>query len=115
MYRPHSTDSIKNLIDQSKDYLETRVELTKLKAIDKSADVVSGMIVGVSMVVLGFLVLVFLSIAAALLIGEALGEYYYGFFIMGGFYALLLLLIFVQRNRWIKIPVANGIIHKMNN
>ena len=36
-----SADSIKTLIDKSKDYLETKIELTKLKTIDKSADVLS--------------------------------------------------------------------------
>ena len=108
-------DSIKNLFDQSTDYLETKVEITKLQAIDKSADMVSDMIVGVAIVIVGFLILVFISVGAALLIGATLGSTYYGFFLMGGFYSLLLMLIFVQRNRWIKTPVANGIIHKIMN
>jgi hypothetical protein len=109
----NSTESIKTLIDKSKDYLDTKIELTRLKTIDKSADVLSAVIVMVCMLFISVLVILFLSLAAALLIGKMLGAYYYGFFIMGGFYAIILLVIYVQRERWIKTPIANGLINKM--
>jgi phosphoglycerol transferase MdoB-like AlkP superfamily enzyme len=108
-----STDSIKSLIDKSKDYLDTKIELTKLKTIDKSADVLSTVIVMVSMIFVGSLFLIFTSIALAIWFGSLLGAYHYGFFIMGGFYAIILLIIYVQREKWIKIPIANGLINKM--
>ena len=108
-----STDSIKTLIDKSKDYLDTKIELTKLKTIDKSADVLSSVVVMVSMIFISFLFILFISLAVALLVGNLLGAYYYGFFIVGGFYAIILLLIYVQRERWIKTPIANGLISKM--
>ena len=108
-----TTDSIKSLIDKSKDYLDTKIELTKLKTIDKSADVLSSVVVMISMLFIGVLFILFVSVAVALLLGRMLGSYHYGFFIVGGFYALLLLLIYVQRHRWIKTPIANGLINKM--
>jgi Putative Actinobacterial Holin-X, holin superfamily III len=108
-----TTESIRSLIDKSKDYLETQLELTKLKTIDKSSDVLSTAIVFVFMAFLGVLVLMFVSIAVALLIGESMGSYHSGFFIVGGFYALLLLIIFLQRDKWIKNPIANSLIGKM--
>ena len=108
-----STDSIKSLIDKSKDYLDTKIELTKLKTIDKSADVLSTVIVKVTMIFIGSLFVIFVSIALALMLGSLLGAYHYGFLIMGGFYAILLLVIYVQREKWIKTPVANGLINKM--
>jgi hypothetical protein len=109
----YTTDSIKSLIDQSKDYLETKIELTKLKTIDRSADILSSVIVIVTMIFLGSLFIIFISIALALLLGNWLGAVYYGFLIVGGFYALLLLLIYIQREKWIKAPIANGLISKM--
>jgi len=109
----NSTESIKTLIDKSKDYLDTKIELTRLKTIDKSADVLSAVIVMVCMLFISVLVILFFSLAAALLIGKMLGAYHYGFFIMGGFYAIILLVIYVQRERWIKTPIANGLINKM--
>ena len=108
-----STDSVKTLIEKSKDYLDTKIELTKLKTIDKSADVLSTVVVMISMIFISFLLILFLSLALALLFGKMLGAYYYGFFIMGGFYAIILLLIYLQKEKWIKTPIANGLISKM--
>lgn len=107
------TESIKTLIDKSKDYLETKIELTKLKTIDKSADILSTVVVTVSMLFVSFLLILFISLAAALFLGKMLGAYHYGFFIMGGFYAIILLVIYVKREKWIKTPIANELISKM--
>jgi hypothetical protein len=109
----NTTDSIRTLIDKSKDYLDTKIELTKLKTIDKSADVLSTAIVMVVMIFIGSLFVIFISIALALLIGRMLGAYHYGFFIMGGIYGILLLIIYLQKDKWIKTPIANGLINKM--
>jgi len=107
------TESIKTLIDKSKDYLEMKIELTKLKTIDKSADVLSTVVVTVSMLFISVLLILFLSLAAALFLGKMLGAYHYGFFIMAGFYAIVLLVIYVKRDKWIKTPIANELISKM--
>ena len=109
----NSQDTIKTLIDKSKDYLETKIELTKLKTIDKSADILSAVVVIVSMIFIGSLVIILISIGLSLYLGRLLGAYHYGFFVMGGFYALVLLLIFIQREKWIKTPISNGLINKM--
>ena len=109
----NTTESIKTLIDQSKDFLETKIELTKLKAIDKSADVLSTAIVMVSMIFFGSLFVIFISIALALMLGNWLGSAHYGFLIVGGVYGLLLLLIYLRRDKWIKTPISNGLINKM--
>lgn len=109
----HTTDTIKSLIDKSKDYLETQIELTKMKTVDRSADILSSVIVIISLIFLGSLFIIFISIALALMIGQWLGATHYGFLIMGGFYALLLLVIYLRRGKWIKTPIANGLIHKM--
>jgi uncharacterized protein YqhQ len=109
----NTTESIKNLFDKSKDYLETKIELTKLKTIDKSADVLSAVVVIVSLLFVGSLLFLFLSVALALFLGKLLGAYFYGFLIMGGFFALIMLIIFVQKDKWIKTPISNGLISKM--
>jgi hypothetical protein len=108
-----STESIKTLIDKSKDYLDTQIELTKLKTIDKSADVLSTVVVMISMIFVAALFIVFISVATALLLGRSLGAYHYGFYIVGGFYAFILLILYIQRDKWIKTPIANGLINKM--
>ena len=106
-------NSIETLIKKSGDYLETKIELTKLKAINTSSDVLSNMVYLILKTLIIFLFLGFVSVALAILVGKTLGEYYYGFLIVGGFYLFVLLIIYIQRKKWIKGPVANSLVNKM--
>jgi len=106
-------NSIETLIKKSGEYLDTKIELTKLKAINTSSDVLSNMVYLIVKILIIFLFVGFVSVALAILIGKTLGDYYYGFLIVGGFYLIVLLIIYVQRKKWIKEPVANGLINKM--
>lgn len=108
-----SHDTIGTLIDKSKDFLETKIELARLKTISKSADVLSTVVVMVSMLFIGTLVIILLSIGLALYLGSLMGSYHYGFFAVGGFYAIVLLVLYTQRYRWIKTPVSRELINKM--
>ena len=106
-------NSIDTLIKQSGEYLDTKIELTKLKAINTSSEVLSNMVYLIAKILIIFLFIGFVSVALAILIGKTLGEYYYGFLIAGGFYLLVLLIIYIQRKNWIKRPIANSLINKM--
>jgi O-antigen/teichoic acid export membrane protein len=106
-------NSIETLIKKSGEYLDTKIELTKLKAINTSSDVLSNMVYLIVKILIILLFTGFVSVALAILIGKTLGDYYYGFLIVGGFYLIVLLIIYVQRKKWIKEPVANGLINKM--
>ncbi len=106
-------NSIETLIKKSGEYLDTKIELTKLKAINTSSDVLSNMVYLIAKILTIFLFIGFVSVALAILIGQMLGEYYYGFLIAGGFYLIVLLIIYTQRKKWIKRPVANSLINKM--
>ena len=106
-------NSIETLIKQSGEYLETKIELTKLKAINTSSDVLSNLVYLFVKIMIIFLFIGFVSIALAIMIGNILGEYYYGFLITGGFYLFVLLIVYIQRKKWIKGPIANSLINKM--
>lgn len=108
-----SLDSIKTLIDKSKDYIDTKIELTKLKTIDTSADILSTVVVLISILLAGFLFVLFLSLSFAFMLGNILGAPQYGFLIVGGIYGVILLVIYIKRENWIKKPIANGLINKM--
>jgi hypothetical protein len=106
-------NSVETLIKKSGEYLDTKLELTKLKAINTSSDVLSTMVYWIIKILIIFLFIGFASVGLALWIGQAFGEYYYGFIMVGGFYLIVLLLIYAQRKKWIKGPVANSLINKM--
>src|SRR5690606_38962687 len=85
--------SLESLYEKTKEYVNTNIELAKLKAVDKTSDILSSavprIIVGIFLVVF---VMVF-NIAVSLWLGEILGKSYYGFFTVAGFYLLLALVI----------------------
>lgn len=103
---------IESLFTQSKDYIDNRLELLKLKAIDKSSGVASSIIAGVVLFVIFFIFFVILNIGIALLIGDLIGKSYWGFLILAAFYAIAGLFLFLKRDKIFKTPVTKLIIGK---
>jgi hypothetical protein len=106
---------VESLFWHAEDYLETKAELFKLKAIDKSSDVISS--IAARMVIALFVASFFLmfNIGVALLIGHSMGEIYYGFFIVAGFYLIVIAILYSSRNKWLKAPINNLIIKSIFN
>lgn len=107
--------NIQLLIDRAGDYLETRLELYKLKATQKSSDIVSSIVATVILVSIMIMFFIILNIGIALLVGELLGKSYYGFFTLAGFYLIAGLIFSVFKGKWVKEPVTNTLIKKMYN
>ena len=104
---------IDNLLSDAGDYIETRTTLWKLKAIESLSDVSGELVSGLGMIVITSFVIIIFSIGLSLLIGDWIGKSYYGFFIVGGFYAVLALIIFARRGQWLKEPFSNMLIRKI--
>jgi hypothetical protein len=103
---------IESLFTQSKEYVHTRLEIYKLKAIDKSSTVVSSIILGIVLFVIFFIFFVVLNVGIALLIGDLVGKSYWGFLILAAFYAIVGLFLFLKRDKIFKTPVTKLIIGK---
>lgn len=106
-------DHIETLISKAGDVAETKVELWKLRAAGKISETVSSLISIFAMVVLTVAAITILSIGVAFWIGSEMGKTSYGFFIVGGFYAVVGLLVYLFRRSWIKKPLGNLIIDKI--
>jgi len=104
---------IATLLERAEDYSNSTIELFKLNAIDKSADVVSSLVSRLAIFITVALSLLIVSIGFALWVGKLLGDSFYGFFVIGGFYAILAILLHIFRHAWIKYPVSNSIIKQM--
>ncbi len=104
---------IATLFERAEDYSKTSLELYKLNTIDKTADLVSSLVSNFVILVTVALSLLILNIGVSLWIGNYFDELYYGFLIVGGFYAFIGIILCVFRKKWIKIPVSNSIIKKM--
>lgn len=104
---------IEALFEKAEDYSKTTLELFKLNAIDKTAEIVSSLAVRLAILLAVVLFVLVFNIGVALWIGELLGKTYYGFFVVAGIYALITILLYLFRNRWIRYPVSNAIITQM--
>jgi hypothetical protein len=101
------------LLSDAGDYIQTRTTLWKLKAIESLSDVSGELVSGLALIGIALLVVLILSAGLALLIGHWLGNSFYGFFIIGGTYAIAGLIFFAFRNRWLKEPFSNMLIRKI--
>jgi hypothetical protein len=108
-------NTLRTLLDNASDYLETRVELLKLQAIDKSSDITSSIVSRITIFIILIFAVFILNMGLAMWIGELLGKTYLGFFVVAGFYGLLALLLHLFRRSWLKEPVSTMIIKKMLN
>jgi hypothetical protein len=108
-----NTTPIATLFERAEDYGKTTINLLKLNAIDKSADVISSLVSRLAVIMIVVFSVLIVSIGLSLWIGNLLGETFYGFFVIGGFYALIAILLQVFRNQWLKYPVSNSIIKQM--
>jgi hypothetical protein len=108
-------ENIETLMSNAGEYLENKSELFKMKLIDKTSEAVSSIAEKLIMFFIGAVFFVLLTIGLALLIGYWLGHNFYGFFIMAAIYGIVGLIIHMSRNKLLKTPIANGLIHKFLN
>jgi hypothetical protein len=76
------------LFERVVDFSKSTYELSKLKALDKTSDVVSSFVPHSIAFILVASFMLFLNLGIAFWLGEILEEIFYGFFIVAGFYAL---------------------------
>ncbi len=101
------------LVEKVKDYAETRIDLLRLKAIDKSSSFLSLLIAMIVVILVGLISFMILSVGLALLLGDLLGKAYYGFFIVAGIYLITGLVLYSTREKLLKSPMANSMIKKL--
>jgi hypothetical protein len=108
--KPHPTEE---LLACAKEYVKINFELYKLKAVEKSANLVSTLLTNMLILALISLSFLIVNLGVALWIGKLLGAYFYGFFVVGGFYAIVAIGLFIFRDKWLKNPIANLFIKQL--
>jgi uncharacterized membrane protein len=107
-------NQFETLFFKASEYANNKLELTKLKAVQKASIVFSS---AASSFVLFCILALFafvLNLGLGLFLGELLGKVYFGFFVLAGFYALLAIIYYSFRGKWIKTPVSNAIIKNLS-
>lgn len=102
------------LISNMKEYAETRFEIVLLNIQDKVSDLLSSMAAALIAGILGIFILFFISVGAAWWIGQMLQNPSIGFFCVAGFYLLVAIIVLLNQDKWIKLPIINAVLKKIN-
>ncbi|WP_373515623.1 phage holin family protein [Persicitalea sp.] len=95
------------------DYAEARWNLIALDVSDKSANIVTSIIVGIVLAILGLFFLVFASISLALWLGDLTNSTALGFLLVAVIYGLIAALMYANRNKWLFLPLMNTFLRKL--
>jgi hypothetical protein len=104
---------LETLLERASEYGKTSFELARLKALDKTTEIVSSVIPLSVVILLVASSLLFLNLVLAFWLGEVLGKIYYGFFIVAAFYVLAGIFIHFFLHKWIKRLVGDYFIKRV--
>lgn len=88
--------SFKGSFQKTQEYVETQLELFKLKAIAKSARIAGALVLDSTKLLLSLIIVFFLSLALGFFLGELFGSYALGFLLTGLLFILVLVIVKVK-------------------
>jgi fatty acid desaturase len=101
---------LESLLEKASEYGKTSFELIKLKALDKTSDVVSSLIPHSVFFILIASFMLFLNLGLGFWLGEILGKIYFGFFVVAAFYGIIGIILHFFMHKSIKKLISNYII-----
>lgn len=101
---------IESLVDRAEVYTKSSVDLLKLKAIDKSAKVLSSVFSTFIITIAVLCIILMINIGAALWIGKLIDSSFCGFFIVAAFYTFVTIILCTFRKTILKRPFSNRFI-----
>jgi len=104
---------IETLLESIFKYVSAELELLKLKALSKTAEVVSNLIPLFVVFFILALFLLFFSLGLAFWLGGIIGNNFCGFFVIAAFYAVVGLVIHFFMHKQIKRKISNFLVKQM--
>ena len=104
---------LNNLKDHGREYVQSYVDLAKVKATRTASVAVSSIVIGVIAFFFCFFFLFFVGFGLAWWVGTLLDNMAAGFFIIAGFFLLLTLVLFAIRKKVIVPMIRNLVIRKV--
>ena len=99
------TSPLEKLLRDAKDYVVIQRRLITTVVSKKGADIAYVAIAGVIFFLIGLFIVIFLSFTAAYGIGLLLDNIFLGFLIVTSLYILIVVLVWVLKDRLIKMPI----------
>ena len=107
--------NLESLLSKTIEYVETHINFFKLKSIEKSSQIITSIIWRMIVISMCIFAMLFINIGISFWLGELMGKVYYGFLITGLFYLLTGLVLYIFKEKWIKLPIGNAIVKKISN
>lgn len=98
-------EEFKDLKGTTKDYIDSSIQYYQLWGLKMSSEAASYILIRFIIGIFAMLAMLFLSLAAAFAIGNALGKVSLGFLIMGSFFILVISICLIFRERLFIRPV----------
>ena len=108
-----SIEKIEELAKNTSLYFKHHVSLIKLEAAEKTSKIMSNGISLVFISMIFFLFAFFFGLALAVLLQYLVGELYLALLIVAGFYGIIGIVLWTFRNKLIRIPIMNSILHEL--
>ena len=102
------------IIDQLKEYAETRIKLAKYQAVDSSTAVVGSIIADVAIAISLLLLFIFGSITLGFYLSEVFESFWQGFGCIALVYLIIAIVLKLKRPA-IEKSIASGLIQKILN
>jgi Flp pilus assembly protein TadB len=100
------TEDFREIILETKHYLSLQKKYLAIETAEKLTDILSAVAIAAICILLGAIILLFVTFALAYWIGDLLNSPPLGFLCMGLAVATLLFLIYRKRNAWIIQPLV---------
>lgn len=107
------THEMKEIKKELEEYSKIYIDSTKLHIAGELSRFHSGTMLKIHMLYLLLFILLFFSLAAAILIGENFDSYVIGFAVMGGFYVIITLFVWLFRELLFERPAVKSFINLM--
>ncbi|AMR31219.1 hypothetical protein A0256_07155 [Mucilaginibacter sp. PAMC 26640] len=105
-------EAARPIIDQAKEYVETRLKLLKLEAIERSTSIIANIVVELVVVISLILTFLFASFTLALFLGDVFHSYWKGFGSVALLYLLIAVILIVAKKP-IERPIVNILVRKL--
>jgi len=108
-----TTKLMESLLERATEYGKTSYELVKLKALDKTSDVVSTILPHTLVFVLIASFMIFFNLGLAFWLGVILGNVYIGFFVVAAFYGISAIVLHFFMHKWLKKHIGEYFIKQL--
>ncbi len=115
-YHPDKMENNKEqpgLTDQLKQYIETRIKLARLQAVEKGTSFFASLVTEVFVLICIATTLMFFSITLALYLGQLFNAYWIGFGIVALIYLFIAIFVSAFKKKFIEPKIINFLIKKL--